>query len=240
MNKYFLSLWNKSSQFTWNILKFLKLRFSKVDDSNQLTERHFSTWSQTDHQCLEGLRVALELLDNKKALIVETGTSAYGTDSSRLFDSYITRFGGRFYSVDINPRARRRLTFQHSRNSHFIVSDSLNFLENFRLRSTDIKVDLVYLDSWDVDWFNPNESAIHGYNEYLRIKNNLKSGSVIVIDDTPRTLDWIPPECFDIAQEYLRENGVLPGKGALILKELQGSPLVKKIWHEYNLVFQLI
>jgi hypothetical protein len=91
-----------------------------------------------------------------------------------------------------------------------------------------------------VDWSNLNESAIHGYNEYLRIKGRLKSGSVLVIDDTPRTFDWIPPECVVIAQEYLKVNGVLPGKCALILKELQGSPLVKKTWHEYDLVFQLI
>jgi hypothetical protein len=229
----------KYLQFSWNFIKYLQLRLSRVDNSDQLIERHFSSWSETNHQCLEGLRVALELLNNKPSLIVETGTSAYGTDSSRLFDSYITRFGGRFYSVDINPLASRRLAFQHSRNSHFVVSDSLIYLENFQLESTDSKIDLVYLDSWDVDWSNPNESAIHGYNEYLRIKDRLKSGSVLVIDDTPRTIDWIPPEFSDSAQEFLRVNGVLPGKGALILKELQGSPLVKKIWHEYNLVFQL-
>ena len=227
-------------QFIWNILKFLRVRLTRVNNSNQLVEQHFSTWSQPNHQCFEGLRIALELLNNKKSLIVETGTSAYGTDSSRLFDSYVTRFGGRFYSVDINPLARRRLTFQHSRNSHFIVSDSLSFLESFQLKSTDSKIDLVYLDSWDVDWSNPDESAIHGYNEYIRIRDCLKSGSIIVIDDTPRTLDWIPPDCVDTAQEYLRVNGVLPGKGALILKELQGNPFVIKVWHEYNLVFQLI
>jgi hypothetical protein len=229
----------KYLQFFRNFLKYIQLKFSRVDNSDQLIERHFSAWSETNHQCLEGLRVALELLNNNPSLIVETGTSAYGTDSSRLFDSYITRFGGRFYSVDINPLASRRLTFQHSRNSHFVVSDSLIFLENFQLEITDSKIDLVYLDSWDVDWSNPNESAIHGYNEYLRIKDRLKSGSVLVIDDTPRTIDWIPPEFFEVAQEFLKVNGVLPGKGALILKELQGSPLVKKIWHEYNLVFQL-
>lgn len=239
MNKYFQSFWNKYLKFYLNFFKFLKLRFSRVDNSNQLIERHFSTWSQTNHQCFEGLRVALELLNNKEALIVETGSSAYGTDSSRLFDAYVTRFGGRFYSVDINPYARRRLRFQHSRNSHFIVSDSVDFLANFQLRSKDVKVDLVYLDSWDVDWFHPDESAIHGYNEYLSIQGQLKPGSVIVIDDTPRTLDWIPPECVDIAQEYLRINGVLPGKGALILKKLEDSPLATKIWHEYNLVIQL-
>ena len=229
----------KYLQFFWNFLKYLQLRVSRVENSDQLIERHFRSWSETNHQCLEGLRVALELLNNKPSLIVETGTSAYGTDSSRLFDSYITRFGGRFYSVDINPLASRRLAFQHSRNSHFVVSDSLIYLENFQLESTDSKIDLVYLDSWDVDWSNPNESAIHGYNEYLRIKARLKSGSVLVIDDTPRTMNWIPPEFVDIAQEYLKVNSVLPGKGALILKELQGSPLVKKIWHEYNLVFQI-
>lgn len=225
----------KYLRITWNILKYLKLRFSKIKNSDQLVERHFNTWSQANHQNREGLRVALELLDNRQALIVETGTSAYGTDSSRLFDAYVTRFGGRFYSVDINPLPRRKLIFQHSRKSQFIVSDSLKFLEDFKV--TEVKIDLVYLDSWDVDWSNPNESAIHGWNEYQRIKDRLKSGSVLVIDDTPRTLDWIPPEFADVAKKYLNLNGVFPGKGALILKELENTPNVKKIWHEYNLVY---
>lgn len=229
----------KILRFFSNYLRYLKFRFSRIDNSDQLVEKHFQTWSDTNHQCLEGLRLALELLDNKPSLIIETGTSAYGTDSSRLFDSYITRFGGKFYSVDINPHASQRLAFQHSRHSHFVVSDSLTFLENFQLESTEFKIDLAYLDSWDVDWSNPTESAIHGFNEYLRIKDNLKPGSVIIIDDTPRTLKWIPEECVEIAQEYLSANGVLPGKGALILKEIQGSSLVKIIWHEYNLVLQL-
>jgi hypothetical protein len=230
---------NQYLRFFLDFFKYLKFRFSRIENSNQLVEKHFDTWSDANHQCLEGLRLALELLGNKPSLILETGTSAYGTDSSRLFDSYIARFGGTFFSVDINPLARQRLSFQHSRNSHFVVSDSLVFLDNFKLESAHLRIDLVYLDSWDVDWSSPNESAIHGYNEYLRIKGCLKPGSVIIIDDTPRTLDWIPEEFLEIAQEYWRINGVLPGKGALILKELHGNPLVKKIWHEYNLVFQL-
>jgi hypothetical protein len=229
----------KILRFFRDYLRYINLRFSRIDNSSQLVEKHFQTWSDTNHQCFEGLRLALELLDNKPSLIVETGTSAYGTDSSRLFDSYITRFGGEFYSVDINPHARQRLTFQHSRNSHFVVSDSLTFLENFRLESTEFKIDLAYLDSRDVDWSHPNESAFHGYEEYLRIKDQLKPGSVIIIDDTPRTLNWIPEECVEIAQEYWRANGVLPGKGALILKEVQGNPSVKIVYHEYNLVFQI-
>lgn len=199
-----------------------------MNNSDELIDKHFNTWSQPNHQNREGLKVALRLLENRPALIVETGTSAHGTDSSRLFDAYVTQFGGKFYSVDIDPTPRRKLTFQHSRKTHFTVSDSLAFLASFERNNTKTKIDLVYLDSWDVDWHKPNESAVHGYEEYLRIKDSLKPASVLVIDDTPRTLDWISPDCVDVAQEYLRTNGVLPGKGAQILKELENSPKVKK------------
>lgn len=221
-----------------NFFKYVKLRNSRCYNSDQLVDIHFRAWSQTDHQNREGLRLALEALDNKQAIIIETGTSAHGTDSSRLFDSYVTRFGGTFFSVDINPRPRIMLTFQHSRKSKFIVSDSLKFLDEFRKNSTVEKVDLVYLDSWDVDWSNPIDSAIHGYREYQKIKGLLKPGSILVIDDTPRTLHWIPIEFHKVAQEYKNSNGMYPGKGALIFKELEDNLIAKKIWHEYNLVYK--
>jgi hypothetical protein len=36
--------------------------------------------------------------------ILETGVAAYGTRSTYLFNEYVRKYGGRFWSVDINPK----------------------------------------------------------------------------------------------------------------------------------------
>ncbi len=46
------------------------------------------------------MKVAIELLGDRPARILETGSSAWGTNSSLLFDSYVHRFGGEFYTID--------------------------------------------------------------------------------------------------------------------------------------------
>jgi hypothetical protein len=90
-------------------------------------------------------------------------------------------------------------------------------------------VDLVYLDSWDVDWSNPSDSAIHGYKEYQNIKGLLKSESILGVDDTPKTLEWIPSEFHKVARDYKSINGMFPGEGALILKELDDNLTTKNL-----------
>lgn len=229
MQKYF--------KFAFNFLKYWRLKFARVRTSNSLVSKHFKTWSQVDHQNREGLRLALELLENRSAIIVETGTSAYGTDSSRLFDGYVSRFGGRFFSVDISTYPSRRLKLQHSSRTEFFVSDSLTFLGSIQKVLKSEVIDFVYLDSWDVDWENPTQCAIHGLSEFKLVQPYLKKGSVLIIDDTPNSLKWIPSEFHDIAIKYEQKYGVLPGKGALIVKELETNSNVRKIWHDYNCVY---
>jgi len=229
MQKYF--------QFLINVFKYWRFKFESIKTSNSLVTKHFNTWSQADHQNREGLRLALELLENRPAIIVETGTSAHGTDSSRLFDGYVSRFGGRFFSVDINNYPSRRLKLQHSSRTEFFVSDSLSFLSSIHEVLKLERIDFVYLDSWDVDWENPTQSAIHGLAEFKLVQPYLRKGSVLVIDDTPNSLDWIPSEHRDVATKYEQTYGVLPGKGALIVKELKTNMSVRKIWHDYNCVY---
>lgn len=229
MQKYF--------QFVINVLKYWRLKFARVKSSNSLVTKHFKAWSQVDHQNREGLRLALELLENGPAIIVETGTSAYGTDSSRLFDGYVSRFGGRFFSVDISKYPSRRLRLQHSSRTEFFVSDSLTFLRSIQEVFKLERIDFVYLDSWDVDWDNPTQCAIHGLAEFKLVQPYLKKGSVLVIDDTPNSLKWIPSEFRDVATKYEQTYGVLPGKGALVVKELKTNMNVRKIWHDYNCVY---
>ena len=41
--------------------------------------------------------------------VIETGTAAWGLDSTRLFDSYIRKYGGFLHSIDIRKEAGIKL-----------------------------------------------------------------------------------------------------------------------------------
>jgi hypothetical protein len=210
-------------------------RYKTVED---LVARHFERWSQSDHQNRQGLFLALDSLSGKAATIIETGTSAYGTDSSRLFDSYVRSFGGDFYTVDINTYPARRLSYSKSRSSHFFVMDSVQFLNSFSKIAPEKSVDLIYLDSWDVDWNNPFASAEHGKKELVAIRPLLRTGVIIVIDDTPASMKWIPAPDQDTALSFKEEFGMLPGKGAFYNEALTGIDF-RVIHHDYNLVLSV-
>ena len=66
--------------------------------------------------------------NTKTATDVETGTSAWGTDSTRLWDNYVTHYGGSFHSVDIRSEPARRLKGQVGKRTRLVTSDSVNFL----------------------------------------------------------------------------------------------------------------
>lgn len=47
------------------------------------------------------MKKAIGSLHESPSTIIETGSSAWGTDSSVMFDSFVQSFGGEFLSVDI-------------------------------------------------------------------------------------------------------------------------------------------
>jgi hypothetical protein len=113
--------------------------------------------------------------------------------------------------------------------------DSVQFLLNFTDIAARKSVDLIYLDSLDVDWGNSVESAEHGEKELLAIRQLLRSGTIIVIDDTPAEMKWIPVSDRVAATNFKNKFGVLPGKGAFYNRALEGIDF-KIIYHDYNLV----
>jgi hypothetical protein len=44
-------------------------------------------------------------------------------------------------------------------------------------------IDLLYLDSYDVDWNDPHPSALHHLMELCAAMPGLQSGSLVVVDD---------------------------------------------------------
>lgn len=227
------NLFRKLRTTFWSLFCKIK-KFKSID---KLVDSHFKIWSEPNHINRKGLEIALSNVIDPNPVILETGTSAYGTDSSRLFDSYARNFNGYFYSVDINEAPSKRLLIAKSKRTKFFVMNSIDFLKKFTILTSHNNADLIYLDSWDVDWNNPYPSAQHGKKEIETIKPYIKPGTILIIDDTPNSLEWIPLESRKIALEFMETFGSLPGKGAFFQDALEGI-VYEILHHDYNIVLR--
>lgn len=217
--------------------RYSKLKF---DSPTDLVRAHFEWWSETGHVNKAGFECALAEMRGRPQTIIETGSSAWGVDSTRLWDAYVRAFGGEFWSVDVSIEPRRKLERHMSSTSSLVVGDSVKFLNEFVRSHRGMRVTLCYLDSWDLDWSDPEPSEIHGFREWSAVKPLMGSGSLLIVDDTPGSIDWVPTQHRKEAQDYLNAVGHLPGKGALIERELCGDNQVKKLWHGYNVVYKFL
>lgn len=209
-------------------------------NSRQLIETHFSTYSDQHHPCRSTLTLALEALKQVPATIVETGSSAWGTNSTLLFDAYCSSFGGQCHSVDIRLDPMLQLHKLASNSTTLYCNDSVSFLRKLNLAND--KIDLLYLDSWDVDWADPIPSAIHGLNEYLTAIRNLQPGALILIDDTPKdlaTLQKVQPHATASFINFQDRFGFAPGKGALVKRLIESTGRGTILAHEYQLLIQI-
>ena len=138
-------------------------------------------------------------------IIIETGTyreeNNYEGDgcSTLLFDTFVDYHGGAVVSVDIDPKACE-LAQKNTYFTEVIKSDSVEFLGIL-----DGKVDLLYLDSYNIeDWHNDWAPAAHHLKELFAAKNCIKDGTLIVVDDNLKT-----------------PNGKRVGKGRLIYELME-------------------
>ncbi len=216
-------------------IKAIKYRKLEVLNPSDIVTNHFKYWLSLDHPNRKDFEIVISELNGAPANIIETGTSAWGTDSTRLWDNYVTHYGGSFQSVDIRSEPAKRLKRQVGKCTRLVVSDSITFLKN---DLPDGQIDVFFLYSWDVDWFNPLDSAIHGLIEFHTILPKLNRGSILFVDDTPTSQDWLPDKFRESTQKFENEYSVFPRKGALILKELIGNPSIEFLYHEYSVVLR--
>ena len=206
-----------------------------------LVEHHFKEYSVPDHPCRITLGMALQRLRGQEACIVETGSSAWGTNSSLLFDSYVSSFGGHFDTVDIRLEPSIRLRPLCCRKTRLHTDDSVVFLKRWAKQYQNQKIDLLYLDSWDVNWFAPESSALHGLAEFLAISRNLHTGSLLLIDDTPydaSIMERVQPDRVEEFKQFQSQRGFLPGKGALVKMLLEQVGRGRLIAHDYQLLWE--
>jgi hypothetical protein len=208
--------------------------------SRLLIEEHFATYSDQHHPCRSTLTFALEALRQTPAMIVETGSSAWGTNSTLLFDAYCNSFGGQCHSVDIRLDPMLQLKKLASNSTTLYCNDSVSFLRALNLANNNI--DLLYLDSWDVDWADPIPSAIHGLNEYLTAIKSLRPGALVLIDDTPKdlaTIQNVQPQATTSFIDFQERFGFAPGKGTLVKRLVESTGRGTILAHEYQLLIRI-
>jgi hypothetical protein len=179
-------------------------------------------------------------MDGRRDLmILETGIASAGTQSTYLFNEYVRKYGGRFWSVDTNIN----LVKQHQCNmcpaTTLICDDSVNFLQNWANIHKDDKVDVVYLDSYDLDWYEPDPSAAHGLKEYKAILPVLRTGSLLLIDDTPSTPYWMDDRglTYQNMIKFYETHNYLPGKGQYVLSEPKKTQI---LLHNYQILYKFL
>ena len=127
----------------------------------------------------------------KDPIILETGIASAGTMSTYLFNEYIKKYGGRFWSVDNDPE----LVAAHQGNmcpgTKLVHNDSVAFFKEWTYTSGIPRADVIYLDSYDLDFYNPEPSAKHGLAEYMSLKPAIKKDTLLLIDDTPMNPYWL-------------------------------------------------
>lgn len=163
-----------------------------------------------------GITAALRHLGRRPAYILETGSACYGASSTLVWDAYVRSFGGQCISIDISAGTQQDAERNCSDLTRFICGDSIEVLSRLSRSSPTPEFDLVYLDSLDLDWDNPDPSMAHGLREFELVAPLVRAGGVVLVDDTPGDLSYVPPSNRQVAARFEVAAGKLPGKGALI------------------------
>jgi hypothetical protein len=174
------------------------------------------------YQCQSLLESLNENFNFDKLIVLETGTSSnYDDGLFGLFLGYVAKkTNGKMISVDISSDfiEKSKTIFENAipeldYSTH--VGDSVSFLKNLKEIPN-----LVHLDSWDFDLFNPLPSALHGWEEFKAIESNMESGSIIIIDDNyirNTLLEWY---FFDGKRDEVVIKYPILGKGAHIYQHV--------------------
>ena len=117
--------------------------------------------------------------------IVETGTiRTLGNwegdgQSTIIWDIFAEQLGGQVWTIDLDDTGAELVEQLQLKKTIAIVDDSLDMLPKLKLK----KIDLLFLDSCDVDWNNPTPSADHHLAELLEAWPMLGAGSIVAVDD---------------------------------------------------------
>lgn len=170
----------------------------------------------------------------KETIILESGIAI---QSTYLFNEVVRKYGGRFWSVNNDPE----LVAAHQGNmcpgTKLVHNDSVAFFKEWINTSTYTKADIIYLDSYDIDFYNPEPCAKHGLAEYMALKPAIKKDTLLLIDDTPMNPYWLDTRgstYYDML-DYYGMFGIMPGKGMYVLDVVNNAD---KLIHNYQVLYR--
>lgn len=154
--------------------------------------------------------VIREAVSRRVKSIVETGCIrkednwAGDGQSTIIWSDYIKWQTGSFVTIDIDPDAIE-LVRKVCPEAASIVADSVA-----ELSKPGPIIDLLYLDSFDVDMSNSGPAAKHCMFEFCAARPRLRSGSIVFIDDSPMDQNFEINGKGRYVHEYFRQIGVAP------------------------------
>jgi hypothetical protein len=165
-------------------------------------EQFDNEWGKRLSWRRDTFRLAFDYLAKKRPtghLIVETGCARQVDNwegdgqSTILFDRFATAYQGEVRSVDIDSKACEYARSLVGPRSKIFSDDSVPFLGRLarELLAAGRSIDLLYLDSYDVDAGNPVPSAVHHLKELCAIAPVLFGGTLVMVDDSFRALHGI-------------------------------------------------
>ena len=116
--------------------------------------------------------------------IIETGTVRQidnwegDGQSTIVWDTLATNLGGTVTTIDIDPIGAELVAELELQATTAIVGNSLDVIPTLTGHA-----DLLYLDSFDVDFENPLPAAAHHLSELMAALNPLAPGSLVAVDD---------------------------------------------------------
>lgn len=138
----------------------------------------------------------------------------------------------RVHSVDINPIAVAQARRSVSDRVKLTEGDSVKFLNTLlaEFLAEGKTIDLLYLDSFDLDWDYWYPSAAHHLKELCAAMRILTKGTLVVVDDCPLCGDYVSGAENQI--RFVRPPAV-GGKGRLVA-EFAASVGAKLEFAEYQ------
>lgn len=158
--------------------------------------------------------------DFNEVRLIETGVSGrfgYGLFGYYL-GAFVEAYGGEMHSVDLDCEScesSEKIFRENLPNLNYktYCQDSVSFLQR-----PPIVPNIVHLDSYDFQLFDPYPSALHCWKEFTAIEKIMPKGSIILIDDNwmrGTFLEW-----FQNGERY-EHITILPiiGKGTHVYQE---------------------
>lgn len=185
-------------------------------------------------------RYIFEFLDrlDRPVFIVETGCvrkADYWADgqSTILFDKFAAGLPGSVIrTVDLNPQATALCKTLVSSTVDVHTGDSVAFLHGLAKNPPDHfqHIDLLYLDSYDVELSAPHPSALHHLKELIAVSPLIGPDTLIVVDDAPKEVHYVPQG--DSGAIFITDPRI-SGKGKYVA-EYAESIGAKRVFSDYQ------